>query len=302
MEPETRKQDDGLDVEGEQEEATSEDDDEASRVRFNPDMRLKKCPEEGIRAFTKKEKRTHLPAYRQKGRGPRNSAEVTIAGMVAGVRSDETRCGAGAFFERRDNRNTQMRVSGDKARGADRAIVAMIGKIARTIDLNTELSIRIGSKRVHKMLTSKLEKFEDIGFIDVPEGDVVQSALAALRRRGAAIWLEVVPNPGADGPMREAQRLASKGCEAARVDKDELKLEPRFARTGIKLNKGTQNLLYKLILSRKKSAPRRSTAMQIDIVLGLGSSPGHVRGDAWRKSRWTCVGASVGCVWRRYWS
>jgi hypothetical protein len=37
-------------------------------------------------------------------------------------------------------------------------------------------------------------------------------------------------------------------------------------------------------------------------VLGLGSSPGHVRGDAWRKLQWTCVGASVGCGWRRYWS
>jgi hypothetical protein len=73
-------------------------------------------------------------------------------------------------------------------------------------------------------------------------------------------------NPGMDTSMREAQRLASKGCEATSEDKDELKLEPRFARTGIKLKIGTQNLFYKLILSRKKNIPRRPTAMQMDIA------------------------------------
>jgi hypothetical protein len=190
--PEATKQSDDLDFEEERDKEQSADDGDESLIRFNPDLRLKNCPEEGIRAFTRKEKRTHLPAYRQTGRGQRSIAEVTIAGMVTGIKSDEVRNGAGTFFKTGDDRNTQMRVSGDRARGADRAFITMIGKIARKIDLNTELTIRICSKRVHRMLTSKLEKLEDRGFIDVPEGDVVQSSLAALRRRGTAVWLKLI--------------------------------------------------------------------------------------------------------------
>jgi hypothetical protein len=217
--PNAIKQTDGLDLEEDEEEPENAGDDDGSPIRFNPDMRLKNCPEEGIRAFTKKEKRTNLPAYRQKGREQRASAEVTIAGMVTGIKSDDIRNGAGAFFKTGDDRNTQMRASGDKARGADRAIIAMIGKIARKTDLNTELTIRICSKRVHKMLTRRLEKLEDRGFIDVPEGDIVQSTLAALRRRGTAIWLQLIRNPGNDEETRQAQKLASKGCEETSVDK-----------------------------------------------------------------------------------
>jgi hypothetical protein len=185
---------------------------------------------------------------------------------VTGTQTDHIRYGAGAFFGNGDSMNTHMRVSGDKARGEDRAVIAMIGKLARTVDLNTELTVRVGSKRVHRMLTRKLEKLEDRGFVDVPEGEAMQSSLAAMRRRGSALWLRLINGPGSDIPHREAQRLASRGCQEATVDKDELKLEPRFARTGVRLEVGSQNLFYKLIHSRKKGAPRRQTTMQVDIV------------------------------------
>jgi hypothetical protein len=264
--PDTAEQDDDLDVDEESDEEMGDGMEDDSLIRFNPDVRLKEYPEKGIRAFTIKDKRTHLPAYRQTGRGPLDSANVTIAGLVEGVQADDIRNGAGAFFDAGDERNTHMRVSGDKARGTDRAIIAMIGKIARKIDLNTALTIRICSKRVHKMLTSKLEKLEDTGFIGTPEGDAVQSTVAALRRRGTIIWLKLIANPGADMPLREAQKLARRGCKDNETDKDELRLEPRFARTGIRLEKGSQNLFYKLILARKKSSPRNSTRMQMDIA------------------------------------
>jgi exonuclease III len=282
------KQNDGLDIEIDQEEEMMEDAENEHQVQFNPDVRLKEYPEKGIRAFTRREKRTHLPAYRQKGRGPHNSVVVTVAGTVTGTKTDNIRYGAGAFFDSDDNTNIHMRVSGDKARGTDRAIIAMIGKLARSIDLNTELTVRIGSKRVHKMLTSRLEKLEDRGFVDIPEGEAMQSSLAALRRRGSALWLRLIADPGSDIPHREAQRLASRGCQEVTEDKDELKLEPRFARTGIRLEIGSQNLFYKLILSRKKGAPRRQTTMQIDIARwGVHEITGELPSEEkiWKTSR-----------------
>jgi hypothetical protein len=75
------KQDDGLDIETDQEDDSMDDTVNEHQVRFNPDVRLKEYPEKGIRAFTKRGKRTHLPAYRQKGKEPRNSMVVTVASM-----------------------------------------------------------------------------------------------------------------------------------------------------------------------------------------------------------------------------
>jgi hypothetical protein len=282
------KQDDGLDADDEEPDTEAPREGDDTQRRFNPDVRLKVCPQEGIRVFTMKSKRTHLPAYRQTGRGPPNSAEVTISGTVVGVSVDDVRIGAGAFFEQDDTRNTHVRVSGERSSGTDRAIIAMIGKIARTVDMSTALTIRINSKRVLRMLTSKLNKLEDHGLIEIPEGDVVQATVAALRKRGMPVWMELVHSPGTDVPLREAQRLASKGCNERTVGKDELKLEPRFARTGIRLVTGSQSLFYKMILARRKKIPRRTTAMQIDIARwGVQEATGELPSEEhiWKATR-----------------
>jgi hypothetical protein len=280
--PQTASQDDGLDLDADKIAENLALEEKGEPVRFNPDVRTKDCPESAFRAFTRKEKHTHLPAYRQKGRGAPGDATVTIAGMSVGLQTDEIRNGGGAWFGPADERNVSLRVSGDIAGGTDRAILATISKIAREFPLNSSLTIRINSRRLYRALTSRLSILEDHGFVDMPECDVMQSALAQLRRRGSQVWLQLIQNAGTDLGFRGAQRLAQTGNQKAHPEQNEASLPPRFARTGIKLQAATQSLLYRQVLLRRKQNPRRATAMQIDIARWgvkelTGNLPNHAQ-------------------------
>jgi hypothetical protein len=264
--PQVPDQDDGLELDEELIKVNTDLEKEGKPVRFNPSARLKGSPTGGFRVFSAQDKVMHVPAYRQSGRDTPTPAAVTVAGSVAGLQDDEIRNGGGAWFGAGDDRNLSIRVSGDKAGGYDRAVLAVIAKIGRDLSLGCSVTIRMSSRRIYNALTKKLEVLEDRDFSTMPESDMMQAAVAALRRRGSAVWLHLIDQAGMDKDFREAQRLADRGTKASHHEKDELKVAARFARTGIKLHGAPQSLMYRMILRRRKASPRRATAMQVEIA------------------------------------
>jgi exonuclease III len=264
--PRAPEQNDGLELDEELINANVELEKMDKPVRFNPSVRLRRSLAEGFRTFTRPDRATNLLAYRQTGRNSPASTTVTVAGTEIGRQTDEIKNGGGAWYGAGDDRNICIRVSGDKPGGSDRALLAVIAKLGRELSLGCSVTIRLSSRRLYNALTKRLEILEDEGFSTMPEDDLMQAAVAALRRRGSAVWLYLIRDAGLDIDLREAQRLASIGARAPNPEPDEGKVAARFSRTGIKLQSASQSLMYRMIMRKRKEAPRRATAMQIDIT------------------------------------
>jgi exonuclease III len=265
--PQAEDQQDGLERPGDESSSESQSDSEDSvPIRFNPTVRLRRKLADGFRVFAKKDSTMNMPAYRQPGNGAPTSAVVTVAGTETGRRDDDIRNGGGAFFGPEDARNLCIRVNGDKAGGTERAILTVIAKLAKDTSLSCALTIRLSSSRIIKALTKRLTKLEDQDMLGMCEGDELQAAAAALRRRGSEIWLQIVTQAGSDQGHREAQKLAEIGTRIVEPESEALRVPVRFSVTGLRLSRASQSLLYRSVLRRRKAMPRKATAMQVDIA------------------------------------
>jgi hypothetical protein len=130
--PNAPRQDNGLNLDDTMLQENDRLEEEGKPIVFNPDARIKGPLENGYRAFGKSKKRLNWPGYRQKdGLAPTMQATVIIAGTCIGQEIDDIKNGGGAWYVKEDIWNMSIRVSGDKAEGADCAILATIAKVAR---------------------------------------------------------------------------------------------------------------------------------------------------------------------------
>ncbi|PBK75811.1 RnaseH-domain-containing protein [Armillaria solidipes] len=125
------------------------------------------------------------------------------------------------------------------------------------------------SKYVIEGLCMHLRRWEDRGWVDVPNSELWRATIAILRQHGAPIFFKWVKGHNGDIGNEGADILAGEGAmldigQALPVDTD---IEHEFDVVGARLSRLTQSQAYKLVLTRTEVKERQSARITIQRVM-----------------------------------
>ncbi|XP_006464002.1 hypothetical protein AGABI2DRAFT_75272 [Agaricus bisporus var. bisporus H97] len=113
------------------------------------------------------------------------------------------------------------------------------------------------SKRLLKALTSDFKTWEDQGWIEDPNSDLIKQVVNRLRIRKAPTLLELLEDTS--NGMNEAKSLAKRACNLQQEAETNPPLREEYHPSGAKLQSITQAIAYKLLLNNK-AAPESKTS------------------------------------------
>lgn len=129
-----------------------------------------------------------------------------------------------------------------------------------------KLNIISTSKRLIKAPSSDFKTWEDQGWIDAPNSNLVKKVINRLRLRKAPTLLELLEKPSHE--MSDARTLAQQGCSL----QQEVELDPppneEYHPVGAKLQAVTQAIAYKLLLNDKTAAESKTSKASIQKIQG----------------------------------
>ncbi|KAH9854955.1 hypothetical protein C2E23DRAFT_701483, partial [Lenzites betulinus] len=123
------------------------------------------------------------------------------------------------------------------------------------------LHIVSDSRYVIDGLTKHVQKWEDIGWINVANAPVLKKVVAALRARSAPTTFRWVKGHSGVKGNDEADALAKTGASYPQVFGPTERVRTKFLKEGASLPKLTQSLAYKGIRARK-ACPARPTTIR----------------------------------------
>ncbi|KAH9911854.1 uncharacterized protein B0H18DRAFT_823024, partial [Fomitopsis serialis] len=140
-----------------------------------------------------------------------------------------------------------------------------------------------------EQLIRDLNKWEDRGWLDVPNGRPMKALVNILRTRCAATIIK-------KASTRDEQDMVKKAIEAAQRDRtnevepatEALEIDHVFNLSGARLDRMTQKLAYRGILLRKATPERRRTALALSRVTEwMKATQGLLvdKEDVWRSIR-----------------
>ncbi|KAH9853567.1 hypothetical protein C2E23DRAFT_728129 [Lenzites betulinus] len=141
------------------------------------------------------------------------------------------------------------------------------------------LLVLTDSMYIYKGLTLHLERWENRGWIDVANKDILRRVVARLRRRSATTTLKWVKGHAGIKGNEEADKLAAEGTKLPRTQLTQLTEDDRrFLLPGAKLSALTQKLAYRGIMSWSPRRGRRRTDRNVEMIkegmqLGLNVWP-----------------------------
>ncbi|KAJ6524577.1 hypothetical protein B0H19DRAFT_1340608 [Mycena capillaripes] len=233
-------------------------------VRFMPPPEISTLLE-GYRIFTK----CHTPAAiapMAPLAPPAAGAElinVAISGHVEHGGSAEARSGAGAWFSAEDPRNASIRIPDSLSQTLANAEVIATLHCVQSVPTDTPLRISVQGDMMTTMLNKNLGKWEDRGWIGVPDRDPTQALATCLRKRTAATILVKVAD---SAPHKLASQLAQDGAANDVHGIINLSVTQGPHLRGAKLASLTQALAYKGIKELRTTPVRKSTASNIKLI------------------------------------
>ncbi|KAJ7141977.1 hypothetical protein C8R46DRAFT_1046559 [Mycena filopes] len=218
---------------------------------------------DGFRIFTrdKTEAEAYLPIASLRDRIPGNQVIVSVAGVARNAGTADAIAGSGGWFGH-DLQNISLRLPEDTPQTASNAeVIATIGSLKQA-GKQTEVIIGSGSRKMMTTLKTNLPKWEDRGWIGVPERRPIQALVAELRGRIAKTTFTVVEE--SEG-KEEAANLAA-GSEKLIPGIFDLRTPPQTQHRGAKLSTLTQSSAYRGIRELKKHPNRKTTDEIIEIT------------------------------------
>ncbi|KAE9394273.1 hypothetical protein BT96DRAFT_1048432 [Gymnopus androsaceus JB14] len=139
-----------------------------------------------------------------------------------------------------------------------------------SVQKNDDLTIHSDSQTYVNGLTKHLAKWEDEGYINSENTELLQATVVSLRKREAVTTLHWVKGHSGIEGNEKADELANEGRLKEDCDEFNLNIEQNFQLSGAKLCKITQSLAYKFIRQKKMKTltyrialDRRATRMGI---------------------------------------
>jgi hypothetical protein len=109
-------------------------------------------------------------------------------------------------------------------------------------------------------------KWEHTGYIGIPNKEIFQNTLAALRSRGGVTQFRKATSEGDNTGYLGAKKLAKQGTAKDVYDEPDPEIHPSFNLTGAQLVTMTQSLAYKGICELKNLKCRRGTTRMLAIT------------------------------------
>ena len=162
--------------------------------------------------------------------------------------TDNARSGGGVWFADDHPLNRAIRVPG-LAQSNQVGELAAVVVALKSAPRNADLTIVTDSQYVIRCLTDSLPQWEDSGWPRVPNAPWIKAAAYAMRRRSAPTRFKWVKGHNSNRGNERADALAAEGAAKPTPDDIDISVPPLSEPGGMKLNKLTQAVAYKLIRS-----------------------------------------------------
>ncbi|KAJ7589323.1 hypothetical protein C8J56DRAFT_888910 [Mycena floridula] len=189
-----------------------------------------------------------------------------IASETLEERRDNACTGAGIVFKNFLTRSKAMRLPQDLPQTRYSRVLAMLLIAIQTAPQNVSLTIFLDSNQTAKTLTTRLETWEDKGFIGMENRCLLQAIAAQIRGHIEPTYLKLSQNTEDPLLVHEAHELATEGCKKKSTDKIDWSTPEETRRPGVKLSSLTQGLAYRAITELQtmpKVLARKTTAANV---------------------------------------
>ncbi|KAJ7062438.1 hypothetical protein B0H15DRAFT_807887 [Mycena belliarum] len=223
---------------------------------------------EGFRIFTK----ISGPQFHEPLRLPAPAATPDIAGSVISLGTHctnlgtlETLCAAGIWFENGDPRNSGVPLPATASNGLSATIAAAL-LACRAAPRDKPLTLVSTSSALPTAMNTHLLKWENSGWIGVPNPDPPRALAAALRARTAPTTFTKATGTTASSGCAAAASLARDALLSAVAPDPAMFTPPQSAMKGAKLSAMTQALAYRAIRDSKPVPTRKATVANVSLV------------------------------------
>ncbi|KAF8897701.1 ribonuclease H-like protein, partial [Infundibulicybe gibba] len=181
---------------------------------------------------------------------------------------DDAQAGSGIWYAPNDARNRAHRIPKtiDQSNNTGEAAAILIAVQNEREDTN--LLIKTDSLLVLEGLTKNLHSWEDRGWIETANRDLMKATVSALRSRTGQVFFQKVKGHSGDVGNDGADAEAAKGAKKNTEDQLDLAIPNEWNLTGAKLASMTQSLLYRGIseYNNSKTKQRNSTVTNLDRI------------------------------------
>ncbi|PBK69093.1 ribonuclease H-like protein [Armillaria solidipes] len=217
--------------------------------------------------------------------------------------SENARAGSGVWYSDNGPRNIALRVKGAEQTNNTGEVRAVL---QRAIDANPYIPIHTKADSTYTIdgLCIHLRKWEDNGWIGIPNRRLLQATAAKLRHHGNVVSFQWVKGHSGEPGNEKADRLAAEGAtmeDDGRPD-TALEIEDQFVINGAKLATLTQAVAYHGIKELQGKCERNATDYHLDRIRASISEVNRVTpSDAmiWRAMRNNDISRAVkGFLWK----
>ncbi|KAJ7885634.1 ribonuclease H-like protein, partial [Mycena leptocephala] len=174
--------------------------------------------------------------------------------------------GAGVWYSADDPRNASLRIPPSMSQTQLSAEVVATLHCVQTTSLDVPLRISVRGDAVTAIINKNLGKWEDRGWIGIPDKAPIQALAACLKRRRAATIFVKLKNTEGSPSYNEASRLARDGSAKPEPTSINVTIAPQLQLRGAKLSTLTQALAYKGIKELRATPARKTTETNIKLV------------------------------------
>jgi len=237
------------------------------RQYFNAAYEVEGTIADAFRAFTEKETTNTIPQKRTDEEN-RKTVKVQVAVKQIGV-DDPKKLVAVIYYGKENPQNSILKIIPPEPCGQEIGSLIAIKKAVKESSTNTLLHIETNNKKIVKLLSSQMNKEEDLGFLLTQHPDQIQALVAELRNKKqetSFLYKSFVGN----SPLEvEITNLLNEGIGLGNETGTEIEVNPETIISGAKLSKLTQATAYRIIRSLKmrKYSKRRQTKMNVERII-----------------------------------
>ncbi|TFY61694.1 hypothetical protein EVJ58_g4350 [Rhodofomes roseus] len=250
---------------------------EGGTATFDPSLTTRSGVSEAIRVFVEEETITKAPAIRQRQGRTVPAEAITVYVINApkqpargGTRPKKAQSdGRGfAYYAKNDPRNNLVqseqsgRVEEESWAEATAALYA-----AQSTPLDAPLNIVGETNYLTKELIQKIHKSEDRGWLNVPNQALLCALANLLRQRCAPTTFRTASTREEQQDLIAARREATEARQRSDPKPIEMKMNPIFNLSGVRLSTLTQKLAYQHIRDRKAVETRRATQRTMSKII-----------------------------------
>jgi ribonuclease HI/exonuclease III len=265
-------------------------------VLFDPSTTVKDSLDECFRVFVGPSNLEAEPACRvsRPARGLNLADErvtVTIESTCHNEGRPDAECVGGAWCEEDETLSIHVRARNQNSTRLSAELTVLITALQR-MDTARPITIRSSNRLTIEGPTRHLKKWEDRGWVGVPDRELWKALVYELRRKSAQVGFEWIRNRKADERAGKAKRLAEAGIDDPNNERVPTAVPTNWEVRGAKLSGLKQKTAYLHLIEKRVRAPTKTRVRNMSRALAalseseqlVSRNEANVWSDMWHKS------------------